>query len=134
MTHGHKMIGMPGRRERSLMSHEMAHRARLALDNQPYRSTPSKASSTWLQLIAAHTEAMRRYELAANAAKQGAELEDEVDIVLGELAQIEQRALSEPAPDVVALRFKLRLWANSRVEDHDDDWRILAQDCERFLP
>ena len=77
---------------------------------------------------------MRRYQLAANAAKEGAVLEDEVDIVLGELAQIEQRALRQPAPDVAALRFKLMLWANSRVESYEDDWHILARDCERFLP
>ena len=104
------------------------------MDYQPSRSTHLKASSTWSQLIAAHAEATHRCQVAADAARDGAELEDEVDVLLRELAQIEQQALSLPAPDVVALRFKLSLWANSRVEGYEDEWRILARDCERFLP
>lgn len=76
----------------------------------------------------------RRYQVATDAAKEDPELEDQVDIALRELAQIEQRALSQPAPDVAALRFKIGLWANGRVEGYEAMWRVFSEDCERFLP
>jgi hypothetical protein len=41
--------------------------------------------------------------------------------------------LALPAPDVGALRFKLTLWENGRVEGYEEEWRVFAQDCDRFM-
>ncbi len=104
------------------------------MDRQVSRSTRSKPSVDWSRLIAAHTDAMRQYEAAAEVAPDEFELEDELDDLLRNVVQIEQRALRQPAPDIAALRFKFRLWADGRVVGYEEEWRILTQDFERFSP
>lgn len=61
------------------------------------------------------------------------EVEDDIDSSLRDIDQIEREALAQPASDVAAIRFKLSLWANGRVDGFEQEWRIFAADCERFL-
>lgn len=90
--------------------------------------------STWDQLIAAHTEAAHRLQLASTAAAKGAPaLEEEADTVLQELERLERHALGWPAQDPIAFRFKLALWGDGRVEGHEEEWRVFVDDCERLL-
>lgn len=89
--------------------------------------------STWAQLIAAHTEAARRFQHASAAAGKGApELEEDADIALQELMRLEDNALAWPAKDTAAFRFKLALWGN-RIEGHEAEWRVFVDDCEQLL-
>ncbi len=100
------------------------------------KTSPSRdvmSPSTWTQLIAAHTEAARRFQHASAAAGKGAPaLEEEADIALQELARLEGHALAWPAKEAVAFRFKLALWGD-RVEGHEEEWRVFVDDCEQLL-
>lgn len=109
----------------------------MGFKSKAFRSSGSRASHRWEELIAAHRKASALYRVvgegASTAAKSEPSPEESADSALRELVQLEEQALTWPAEDTETFRFKLSLWADGRVEGYEDEWRVFTEDCERLL-
>lgn len=100
---------------------------------KPSRSSGAAKPLRWDEIIPAHAENLRRYRQASDAAQGDPVHESEADNALHALLSLESQALRMPADSADAIRFKLSLWSDGRIEGFDEEWKIFVDDCERLL-
>lgn len=100
---------------------------------KPSRESGATQPLRWDEIIHAHAENLRRYRQASDAAQGDPAHESEADNALHALISLESQALRMPADSPDAIRFKLSLWSDGRVDGFEEEWKIFVDDCERLL-